>query len=251
MSHQALRDGLHLRALRSERRPQDRHDRRVACHVINVHRREAALVVMRVPERQLLTAMRYTERTVDVEDLLPARLHCRAGLINESCGEPRRLGLLGAFSRRLTVDCEAGGAPLMNSGRPRRSSAGHAAAGRGRRHPRGRTRLLRRAPSPSRTYRAGCGSHRGDPASHQQVVGTPKLALRLPQPPCEDWLPPAKSTVKSNCEFLALDRWKVEGKRCSVGHDGYGEHAIRRNTDLLRKSLALRHSRHINLMPRA
>src|SRR5258708_13087870 len=48
---------------------------------------------MRVPERKLLTAMRRTERVVDVEDLLLARLHCRAGLIDESCGEPRRLGL--------------------------------------------------------------------------------------------------------------------------------------------------------------
>src|SRR6266540_4737551 len=48
---------------------------------------------MRVPERKLLTAMRRTERVVDVKDLLLARLHCRAGLIDESCGEPRRLGL--------------------------------------------------------------------------------------------------------------------------------------------------------------
>jgi hypothetical protein len=60
---------------------------------------------------------------------------------------------------------------------------------------------------------------------------------------------------KIHCEFLALDRWQVEGKQCSVGHDGCGARlirdAIRRNTDLLRESLALRHSRHINLMPRA
>jgi hypothetical protein len=60
---------------------------------------------------------------------------------------------------------------------------------------------------------------------------------------------------KIHCQFLALDRWQVEGKRCSVGHDGCGARlirdAIRRNTDLLRESLALRHSRHINLMPRA
>jgi hypothetical protein len=56
--------------------------------VIDVHGREAALVVIRVPERKLLTAMRRAERVVDVEDLLLARLHCRAGLIDESCGEP-------------------------------------------------------------------------------------------------------------------------------------------------------------------
>jgi hypothetical protein len=45
--------------------------------VIDVHRGEAALVVMRVPERQLLAAMRRTERVVDVEDLNPARLATR------------------------------------------------------------------------------------------------------------------------------------------------------------------------------
>jgi hypothetical protein len=38
--------------------------------VIDVHGREAALVVIRVPERKLRTAMRRAERIVDVEDLL-------------------------------------------------------------------------------------------------------------------------------------------------------------------------------------
>src|SRR5207245_5820324 len=49
--------------------------RRAARHVIDVHRCEAALVVMRIPERKLLTAMRRAERVVDVEDLLLVRLH--------------------------------------------------------------------------------------------------------------------------------------------------------------------------------
>ena len=46
MLPQALRhmldDGPHLRALRGARRAQDRHDRRAACHVIDVHRCEAS-----------------------------------------------------------------------------------------------------------------------------------------------------------------------------------------------------------------
>jgi len=66
---QALRhvldDGPHLRALRGARRAQDGGNRRAARHVIDVHRREATFVVMRVPERQLLAAMRGTERVVD------------------------------------------------------------------------------------------------------------------------------------------------------------------------------------------
>jgi hypothetical protein len=57
--------------------------------VIDVHRRKAALVVMRVPERKLLTAMRRTERVVDVEDRLLARLHRRANLVDESSSEPQ------------------------------------------------------------------------------------------------------------------------------------------------------------------
>src|SRR5262249_3077101 len=105
-----LDDGPHLRAFRGARRAQDRHHRRAAGHVIDVHRREAALVVMRVPERKLLTSMRRAERVVDVEDLLLARLHCRAGLINPSRGASV---LRGAFSRRLIVDCEASGEPVV------------------------------------------------------------------------------------------------------------------------------------------
>jgi hypothetical protein len=95
MSPQAFRhvldDGPHLGAFRGARRAKDRHHRRTARHVIDVHRREAALVVMRVPERKLLAAMCRRERVVDVEDLLLAGPYCRTGLIDESRREPRRL----------------------------------------------------------------------------------------------------------------------------------------------------------------
>ena len=42
---------------------------------------------MRVPERQLLAAMRRAERVVDVQDLHPARLHGRAKLIQKGHSE--------------------------------------------------------------------------------------------------------------------------------------------------------------------
>jgi hypothetical protein len=90
MSAQALGhmldDGAHLGALGGARRAQDRHHRRAARHVIDVHRCEAALVVMRVSECKLLAAMRGAERIVDVKDRLLTRLHRRAGLIDESGG---------------------------------------------------------------------------------------------------------------------------------------------------------------------
>jgi hypothetical protein len=61
--------------------------------VIDVHRRKAAFVVMRVPERELLGAMRRAEGIVDIKDLQLARLHRRAELIEQSRSEPRHLGL--------------------------------------------------------------------------------------------------------------------------------------------------------------
>ena len=97
MSPHALRhvldDGAYLCAFRGPRRTQDRHDRRAARHVIDVHRCEAALVVMGVPERELLTAVRGTEGVVDVENLQLAGLHGRAELIDQRRGQPRRLRL--------------------------------------------------------------------------------------------------------------------------------------------------------------
>ena len=52
---------------------------------------------------------------------------------------------------------------------------------------------------------------------------------------------------KIDCEFLAPDRWKLEGKQHIVVHGGCGgglvHIAIRSNTDLLRESLVSRHSR--------
>jgi hypothetical protein len=65
--------------------------------------------------------------------------------------------------------CAVAGAGRV--GRPRRS--GRISA---RRPQRGQTRA-----SPFRTSRAGCGSHRGDLASHRQAACTPKFAFRAPQ----------------------------------------------------------------------
>src|SRR5262245_18561340 len=48
---------------------QDGHHRCAARDVIDVHRRKAALVMMRIPERQLLTAVGSAERVINIEDL--------------------------------------------------------------------------------------------------------------------------------------------------------------------------------------
>src|SRR5580700_10677795 len=80
--------------------------------MVDVHRREAALVVMGIPERKLLTAMRRAEGVVDVEDLKPAGLHGGAKLVDEGRTQPRRLGLARCILETEMVDCEASAAPL-------------------------------------------------------------------------------------------------------------------------------------------
>src|ERR1700720_4222791 len=112
MLRHVLDDGPPLRALRGARRAQDRHHRRAASRVIDVHRREAALTGMGVPERQLLAAMGHTEGVVDVEHLHPPRRHRGAELVDERDREPRRIDLAWRILQPLMVDCEASGAPL-------------------------------------------------------------------------------------------------------------------------------------------
>src|SRR5262245_29838824 len=96
-SGDVLDDGPHLRSLRRAGRAQDRSDRRAASDVIDVHGGEAALVLVRVPERQLLAAVRRAERIVDVDDLFFARLHARAELIDQRAAETRGVD----FARRV------------------------------------------------------------------------------------------------------------------------------------------------------
>ena len=56
------------------------------------------------------------------------------------------------------------------------------------------------------------------------------------------------SSIKINCEFLAMDGWQIEGEQSSFGHDGcggreYAKHLVS-TTDLLRESRSSCHSRH-------
>jgi hypothetical protein len=96
-------------------------------------------------------------------------------------------------------------------------------------------------------------AHRIAPIRHG--IGKPPAnaepALRVPQQQ-QTSVRGLVAAVKIHCEFLTPDRWQVEGKQCSVRHGGCGaplmHDAIRLNTDLLRESLALRHSRHKNLI---
>src|SRR5258708_14709799 len=52
-----LDDGPHLRALRGARRAQDGGDRRASRDMIDLHRREAALLLIRLPQPPLLAPL--------------------------------------------------------------------------------------------------------------------------------------------------------------------------------------------------
>jgi hypothetical protein len=89
-----------------------------------------------------------------------------------------------------------------------------------------------------------------DPAWHRQAAR--KRRAGAPRVSAVTSVRGLVAAVKIHCEFLTPDRWQVEGKQCSVRYGGCGaplmHDAICLNTDLLRESLALRHSRHKNLI---
>jgi hypothetical protein len=179
------------------RRTQDRHHRRPAHHMIDVHRRKAALVVMRVPERELLGAMRRAEGIADTEDLQLARLHRRAELIEQSRGEPRRLGLARRIlqtadgrlrGQRLTALRTAAASFISGSCRNRsRSMASSCPQAIAKTRDTTISNIACRMRSGSR--RSGMAS-----ASRGQTPCLRSACRRSSKPPLEDWLPPAKST---------------------------------------------------------
>ena len=242
-----LDDGAHLRAARGARRTQDRRHRRAARHVIDVHRRKATLVVMRVPERKLLTAMRRAERVVDVENRLLARPHRRAGLVDQRGGEPRCLCLarriLQTADRRLRGQRRPGGRTAADRNLHQRIMPQPVevdsvlVAARNRHDPRHHhfEHLVLDAARVASIRHCS-----GKPCAH------PKPAFRLSQQQ-KAAIRRLIAAVKINCEFLASDRWKVKRKQRIVVHGGCGgglmHIAIRSNTDLLRESLASCHSR--------
>jgi hypothetical protein len=184
-----------------------------------------------------------------------ARPHGGAGLIHQSCTEPCGLGLarriLQTADGRLRGQRLAGYRATTDRYLHQRVMPqpvevdGILVTARDRRHAR-HHHLEHLVPDAARI--AAIRHRIRKPPAH------PEFALRLPQKQ-QTGIRGLVAALKIRCEFLAPDRWQVEGKRCSVDHDGCGvrliRDAIRLNTDLLRESLASRHSRHINLILRA
>ena len=210
---------------------------------------------MGIPERKLLTAMRCAECVVDVEDLLLAGPYRRAGLIDKSGGEPRRLDLarriLQTADRRLRGQGRAALRTAPNRDLHQRVMPqpvevdGILVATRDRTNAR-HHHFEHRMPD---AIRIAVIWHRFcKPPAH------PKLALRLPQQE-QASIGRLVAALKISCEFLASNRWKVEGKRSSVGHGGCGvaliHDAIRLDIDLLCESRLSRYQSPTNSHPRA
>jgi hypothetical protein len=199
--------------------------------VIDVHRREAALVVMRVPEGKLLAPMRRNERIVDVEHLNLARRHRRAELIDHSQSEPRRLDL----ARRIL---QPGNGRL----RRQRLSALRTAA----------DRELHQGivPQPVKVVRVFVSARDRGHARHQHLahrmldairiaairhrcckpLAHTKLALRLAQHQ-QPGIGGLIASVEIYCDFLAVNGWQVEGKRRIFGHGGCGALRLHKQFD--------------------
>jgi len=202
-----LDDCAHLRALRGARRAQDGRHRRTTRHMIDVHRRKAALVMMRVPERQLLAAMRRAEGVINVEDFRLPRPNGRAELIDKGSAQPcsfhlarrvlqtrdgrlrsERIRALGApldgdlHQRIVPEPIEVVGVliPTGDSGRARHHKLDH---------------LVLDA-----RWIAAIRHGLGKPPTYAE------LPLRLPKQK-EAGIGGLISTIKINCEFLATDGW--------------------------------------------
>ena len=189
-----------------------------AAGVIDVHRRKAALVVMRVPERQLLAAVGRIERVVDIEDIAVRRRDRRGELIDERASQTGRIRLrrrvLEAADGRLRGEGRAGLRAAANGHLQRRIVAQRvvidavfvaaADAEHARRDDLGQTMPdARRITSirPCRRHaRADADLLLG--ATQEQHTGIRRLI----------------AAIEIDCEFLARHSWQVEWKRRSVGH---------------------------------
>jgi hypothetical protein len=213
--------------------------------MIDVHGREAALVVVRIPERQLLAAVGCVERIVEVEDIAVGRRYLRGELINQVLGKPRRVRL-----RRCIFEAADGRL---------RGQCGtcFGAAPDGYLQCRIMTQLVKII---AVLVTAGDGQHAGADEFEHRVVdarGVPAIPHGPAKPRAHAHLlfgrPEQQqacigrlvAAVEINCEFLPRHGWQDEGKRRSVGH-GCGvplrrKHA-RLDNGLLRDFIALRHS---------
>jgi hypothetical protein len=218
-----LEDGAHLHAGGRLALAQDHRHRLAAGSFIDVDRQEAALVVVRVEQRQLLMAMHRIERVVDVERdrgrYAPVAL---AELVHHGRHQPGDLELrrriLQPRHRRLRAQ---GIAALRQTAHrhledrivPQRIAiVGVLVARSDRQHPKpehlGKRVLdaLGLAPLPD---------------ARSEPIGQAKLPLHAAKQK-NARVRRKLTAIEAHAQFLAANRWKIEGKWNIFAHDGCG-----------------------------
>jgi hypothetical protein len=208
----------HFPAARCLRRAQDGRHRQAAARMINVHRRKAALVMMRVPKAELLAAVRSIKRVINVEDIAPGGRHARRELIDESLCKPRRVRsarrIFETADGRLRGERSAGLRPAPDRHFHHRIMAQGIVidavfvAAADTEH--ARLDDLAQPMADARRIAPiaqGCGQpgkHAGLllGATQQQHAGVRRLV----------------AAIEIDCEFLSSNRWQLKGKWRSFGH---------------------------------
>jgi len=200
---------------------QDHHHRLAALHVIDVDRQEAALLVVTVPERQLLAAVHDVQRVVDVEhDLVRRRRKRGAELVDQGRrhvhGLPAARHVLQPAQGRLRAE--------------RFATLGAAADGQLEQRivsePVEVVAVLVAAADRERARLDQLDERMGDPGRITTIgkaVGEPRTDAELPLDLAQQQQPPVRGLVAASeidCELLAADGWKIEGKQRSFGHGG-------------------------------
>jgi hypothetical protein len=251
---QAVEKLAHLLARRGLAGAQDHSDRSPGRRIVDMDRQKAALIVVRVPLRQLLVAVHDVDRVVDVQQDGPRRLAITlAPDINECVSEANDLAqrrrILPARDGRLRAQVLAAVGQASARQLESRVAAqpvevvaiGIAAADRqhaGAQHIGNRVCDVRCIPSignQSRERSRDVAPTFGKGEQHHASVGG--------QP----------ASIKRSYDFLARNRWQAEAELIIVGHGGCGAAAWSTkdglDTHSLRKLNALRHIRQLKLAP--
>ena len=118
-SDHVLEDGPHFPACGRLAFAQDHRHRLAAGSFVDVDRQEAAFVVVRVEQRQLLMTVHGIEGVVDIErDRGRRAAVTRAELVNHGRHRPRDLDLRGGVSSRDIVGCGTKARPFSAAGPP-------------------------------------------------------------------------------------------------------------------------------------
>lgn len=189
--------------------------------MIDVHGHEAALVVVGIPEAELLAAVHDVGRVVDVERDLGGRRRKRgAELVDQGCRQPHRLPAArhvlqpahGRLRAQLAAALRAAAdRQLQERVLPQPVEIVAVLVAAADRQRAGLDQLDERMLDPG--WITAIGQAGGEPRADAGCA----LGLAQQQEAAVRGLVAA---IEIDCELLAADGWKIEGKQRSFGHGG-------------------------------